>query len=161
MQLRTYATVIVQGGVYLPLGETAMQLPSFLRGEGFRTHAIAIGIGAVAAFALTFNWFGFGIGAMLGSTAKTMANNRVNAEVVTFYTPHCVKHFEAQTNMPSHWSALKKAMANYDQQDFIEKAGFATPPGTKEANDDVANACASKLAAALKKQPDLQAKSKT
>lgn len=138
-----------------------MQLPSYLRGEGLQTHAIAVGIGAVAALALSFNWFGFGIGAMLGSTAKKMANDKVNAEIVALFTPQCVRHFEAQKNMPSHWAALKKAIANYDQQDFIEKAGFATPPGAKQPNDDVADACVGNLAKALKKQPGLQAKSKT
>lgn len=138
-----------------------MQIPSYLKGEGLKSHAIAVGIGAVAALALTFNWFGFGMGAMLASTAKKMADKKVNAEIVALYTPQCVRHFEAQTGMPSHWAALKKAVADYDQQDFIEKAGFATPPGATEANDDVANACADKLTEALKKLPGPQAANKS
>jgi hypothetical protein len=138
-----------------------MQIPSYLKGEGLKTHVIAVAIGAVVALALTFNWFGFGMGAMLASTANKMAETKVNAEVVALYTPQCVKHFEAQADMTSHWAALKKAAADYDQQDFIEKAGFATPPGSKEANDDVANACAEKLVTALKKLPGLQAKTKS
>jgi hypothetical protein len=56
---------------------------------------------------------------------------------------------------------LKKAVANYDQQDFIEKAGFATPPGAKQANDDVASACADKLTTALKKLPAQEANTKS
>ena len=138
-----------------------MQLPSYLRGEGLKTHAFAVGLGAIVAFALAFNWFGFGMGGMLGSTATKLADKKVNAEVVSLYTPECVKHFEAQSNMSSHWAALKKAVANYDQQDFIEKAGFATPPGTKQANDDVASACADKLTTALKKLPAQVAKTKS
>jgi hypothetical protein len=126
-----------------------MQLPSYLKGEQLKTHSFALVIGAVAAMAIGFGWGGW----MLGSTAQKMANDKVNAEVVALYTPECVRHFEAQGNMPAHWAALKKANANYDQQDFIEKAGFATPPGTKTPNDDVANACATKLTAALKKLP--------
>ena len=137
-----------------------MQIPSYLKGEELKTHAIAVAIGAVVAFALSFNWFGFGIGAMLPSTAKKMAESKVNAEIVSLYTPQCVKLFEAQTDMTSHWAALKKAAADYDQQDFIEKAGFATPPGSKEANDDLANACANKLVTDLKKLPGQQAKNK-
>jgi len=137
-----------------------MPIPSYLKGEGLKTHAIAIGIGAVAALALTFNWFGFGMGAMLASTAQKMADKKVNAEIVALYTPQCIRHFEAQTDMPSHWAALKKAVGDYDQQDFIEKAGFATPPGAKEANDDVANACADKLSKALNKLPGQQASAK-
>jgi hypothetical protein len=138
-----------------------MQIPSFLKGEGLKTHAIAVAIGAFVALALTFNWFGFGMGAMLASTAKNMADKKVNAEIVSLYTPQCVRHFEAQADMASHWAALKKAVADYDQQDFIEKAGFATPPGAKQANDDVANACADKLTTALKKLPGEQAKTKS
>jgi len=138
-----------------------MQLPSYLKREGLKTHLIAVGIGVAAALALTFNWFDFGMGAMLASTAKKMAAKQVNAEIVALYTPQCVRHFEAQTNMPSHWAALKKAVSNYDQQDFIEKAGFATPPGANEANDDVANACVDKLTAALKKLPSDQAAKKS
>ncbi len=138
-----------------------MQIPSYLKGEGLKTHLIAVGIGIVVALALTFNWFDFGMGAMLASTAKKMADKKVNAEIVALYTPQCVRHFEAQTNMPSHWAALKKAVSNYDQQDFIEKAGFATPPGAKNANDDVANACVDKLTAALKKLPGQEAANKS
>jgi hypothetical protein len=138
-----------------------MQMPSYLKGEGLKTHVVAVGIGAVAVLALTFNWFGFGMGAMLGSTAKEITDKKVNAEIVALYTPTCVRHFEAQANMPVHWAALKKASVDYDQQEFIEKAGFATPPGAKVANDDVADACANKLMADLKKQPGQQAKTKS
>ena len=138
-----------------------MQLPSYLKGEGLKTHTFAVGLGAIVAFALAFNWFGFGMGGMLGSTATKLADKKVNAEIVSLYTPQCVKHFEAQSDMPIHWAALKKAVADFDQQDFVEKAGFATPPGAKQANDDVANACASKLTTALRKLPVQQAKTKS
>ena len=126
-----------------------MKLPSFLQGEQLKTHVIALLLGAVAAMTIGFGWGGW----MLGGTAKQMAMDKVNAEAVALYTPDCVKRFEAQSNMPAHWAALKKANANYDQQDFIEKAGFATPPNAKTPNDGIADACASKLTAALKKLP--------
>jgi hypothetical protein len=138
-----------------------MQIPSYLKGEGLKTHAIALGIGAVIALALSFNWFGFGMGAMLSRTAQKATDDKVNAEVVRLYTPECVRHFETQADMASHWAALKKAASDYEQQDFIEKAGFATPPGAKEANDDVATACATKLMTDLKKAPGQQAKNKS
>lgn len=138
-----------------------MQIPAYLKGDGLKTHLVAVGLGAIVALALSFNWLGFGVGGMLGSTAQKLADKKVNAEIVTLYTPECVKHFEAQSDMATHWAALKKAAADYDQQDFIEKAGFATPPGTKDANDDVANACADKLTTALKKLPAQEAKTKS
>ena len=126
-----------------------MNVPSYLKGDLLKTHVAALAIGVVATLAIGFGWGGW----VLGSTAKKMAARKVNAEVVALYTPECVKHFEAQSGMQAHWAALKKANDNYDQQDFIEKAGFATPPGAKAANDDVADACATKLTAVLSKMP--------
>jgi alpha/beta superfamily hydrolase len=133
-----------------------MKLPSYLTGEGLKTHAIALGIGVIATVVIGFTWGGW----VRGSTAQQMANDKVNAEIVALYTPECIKHFETQTNMPEHWAALKKANADYDQQEFVEKAGFATPPGATAPNDDVANACADKLTTALSKLPG-QAKIKS
>ena len=126
-----------------------MDMPSFLKGDQLKTHSVAVILGAVAAMAIGFGWGGW----MLGGTAQKMARHKVNAEIVALYTPECVRHFEAQSDMPSHWAALKKADGDYDQQNFIEKAGFATLPGTKTSNDDVADACATKLAAVLDKMP--------
>ncbi|HZD91405.1 MAG TPA: hypothetical protein VE224_14990 [Pseudolabrys sp.] len=126
-----------------------MDMPSFLKGEQLKTHGVAVVLGALAAIVIGFGWGGW----MLGSAAQQMVQKKVDAEVVSLYTPQCVARFEAQTNMPAHWAALKKASADYDQQGFIEKAGFATPPDAKAANDDVADACANKLMAALKKVP--------
>jgi alpha/beta superfamily hydrolase len=134
-----------------------MNIPSYLKGEGLKTHAIALVIGALATVIIGFTWGGW----VRGSTAQKMANDKVNAEIVTLYTPQCVKRFEAQTDMPAHWAALKKATADYDQQSFIEKAGFATLPGAKAANDDVADACANQLTTALSKQPGQQANTKS
>lgn len=134
-----------------------MNIPTFLKGEQLKTHSAAVVLGAVAAMAIGFGWGGW----VLGSTAQKMVNDKVDAEIVALYTPECVRHFEAQTNMPAHWAALKKANSDYDQQDFIEKAGFATPPNAKAPNDDVANACATKLTAVLDKMPNKKTASAT
>ena len=124
-----------------------MNMPSYLQGDQLKTHAVALAIGAVATVAIGFGWGGW----VLGGTAQKMVQDKVNAEVVALYTPECVKHFETQADMPTHWAAFKKASSDYDQQSFIEKTGFATPPDAKSPNDDVADACATKLTAALAK----------
>lgn len=134
-----------------------MDMPSFLKGDQLKTHSVAVVLGAVAAMAIGFGWGGW----MLGGTAQKMAAHKVNAEIVALYTPECVRHFEAQSDMPSHWAALKKADGDYDQQGFIEKAGFATLPGAKTPNDDVAEACATKLSAVLDKMPATTAATKS
>jgi len=134
-----------------------MNIPSYLKGEGLKTHAIALAIGALATVVIGFNWGGW----VRGSTAQKMADDKVNAEIVALYTPQCISRFEAQANMPAHWAALKKASNDYDQESFIAKTGFATPPGAKAANDGVADACANKLMTALGKLTSQQAKTKS
>jgi alpha/beta superfamily hydrolase len=134
-----------------------MQLPSYLKGDGLKSHAIALGVGVIATLVIGFTWGGW----VRGSTARRMTDTAVTAEIVALYTPQCVKRFEAQTNMPEQWAALKKANADYNQQDFIEKTGFATLPGAKEPNDDVASACVDKLTTALSKQRSQQANTKS
>lgn len=124
-----------------------MKMPSYLTGEGLKTHGIALIAGVVATVVIGFTWGGW----VRGSTAQQQTADAVNAEIVALYTPTCVQRFEAQNNMLSQWVALKKASDNYDQQGFVEKGGFATPTGAKEPNDGVANACADQLTTALKK----------
>lgn len=126
-----------------------MDIPSYLKGDQLKTHAIALGLGAIAAIVIGFHWGGW----VRGSTARQMAQDKVNAEIVALFTPECVKRFEAQANMPAHWAALKKASSDYNERSFIEKTGFATLPDAKAANDDVADACARKLVTVLDRMP--------
>jgi hypothetical protein len=40
---------------------------------------------------------------------------------------------------------LKALTSSYDQRDFVTKTGWATVPGSDNANSDVAQACAAAL----------------
>ena len=111
----------------------------------------AIG-GALALAFVGFHWGGW----VTGGTAEQMAKNTATTAVVAAYTPVCVRQFEHQANIADQWKAFKK-IEEYSRDTFVEKAGFATLPGTKDANSDVADACAQALTKIVDKQPPVQA----
>jgi hypothetical protein len=85
------------------------------------------------------------LGWTLGSTADRMASDRANAAVVDALTPVCVAGFEGQPDAAAKLMEFKKISTSWDQSSFIEKGGWATIPGSKTPNSDVARACAQKL----------------
>jgi hypothetical protein len=101
--------------------------------------------GAVAgAVAITIIGF-WALGWTLGSTADRMASDRADAAVVDALTPVCVAEFEGQADAAAKLAEFKKISTSWDQSSFIEKGGWATIPGSKTPNSDVARACAQKL----------------
>jgi hypothetical protein len=94
--------------------------------------------------------FGWG-GWTLGSTAQKMADAQSAQAIATVLTPGCVHNFEAQADMPAQWAAYRK-VESYEHDRYLVEHGFATPVGSKEANRDVASACAESLDKALAKQ---------
>ena len=97
-------------------------------------------IGAVAIMILGFTWFGW----TLGSTAETLAQERVNAALVALFTPICVEKFMTQPEATVKLAEFQKT-ASWQQQEVVEKGGWATLPGGKEPNTKVAGACAAQL----------------
>ena len=97
-------------------------------------------IGAVAIMLIGFNWFGW----TLGSTAETLAQDRVNTAHVAAFTPICVEKFLAQPEATLKLTEFQKS-GSWRQQEFVEKGGWATLPGSKEPNAKVAGACAEQL----------------
>ena len=85
------------------------------------------------------------LGWTLGSSAERIARDRADIAVVDALTPVCVAKFEAQADAAARLTELKKISASWDQQSFIEKGGWATPPGSAAPNSDVATACAEEL----------------
>jgi hypothetical protein len=95
--------------------------------------------GAVAISVIGFSSMGW----MLGGTAERLAADRADSAVVQVLTPICVEKFQQQADAAAKVE-FKKA-ASWDQSALIEKGGWATTPGTEEANWAVARACAEKL----------------
>jgi hypothetical protein len=119
-----------------------MKLPAILQGES----RVRLVQGAVAGSVLTMI-LGFGFsGWQLQSNAERRAELRVNTAVVAALTPICVEKFRNAANVKATLVALK-ATDSWRRDDFVEKGGWATFPGSGQPNSGVAEACAKVLSA--------------
>ena len=105
-----------------------------------------VGAVVIAIIGFNANWV------VTSGTAKVQAERQSQQAVMAALTPVCVAQFknvvkEAQV---THLAALRKE-SSWQQGDYIEKQGWATMPGSKEPNDDVADACAVVLLKAAEK----------
>ena len=92
--------------------------------------------GAVVLAVVGFNWGGW----VTGGTADKM----VEAAIVDRLVPICVGQFNKDANKAKKLAALMKTQS-WMRGDFVAKQGWATMPGSKEANSDVAESCAEKI----------------
>jgi hypothetical protein len=101
-------------------------------------------IGAAAITAVGFSSFGW----TLGSTAEQMAATRADTAVVGVLTPICVEKFQHQANAAAKLAEFNK-VSPWDREAIIEKAGWATTPGSGGPNSAVARGCAERLGGPL------------
>ena len=100
--------------------------------------------GAVAG-AAAISLVGFSqLGWTLDSTAERMASDRADSAIVSVLAPICVEKFQQQSDSATKLIEFKKT-PSWDQRSLIEKAGWATMPGSEKSNSAVATACADKL----------------
>ncbi len=135
--------------------DRSSKVPAFLQvnstGDALKLIGISAAAGAILMTAVGFSWVGVGFGWVTGGTAEQMATTRATAAVVAAYTPVCVQKFEQQANVADQWTKFKKT-EDWKRDTFVEKTGFATLPGKKVANTDVAEACAQALTKIAQKQ---------
>ena len=81
---------------------------------------------------------------MLGSTAKTLADNTANTAVVAAVAPICVDQFQHSSDAAKNLTALKKT-DTWEKAAFVEKGGWAMMPGSKVVETGVPQACATLL----------------
>lgn len=100
--------------------------------------------GAVAGAAATafagFTWAGW----VTKGGAEIASANRADAAVVSALAPVCAANFRRSGDAAGNLVALQKT-DSWSQGDFIEKGGWASDVGTKEAPDQlsaIAKACA-------------------
>ena|ERR1700675_1564538 len=98
-------------------------------------------LGSVATMIVGFSWGGW----TTGGTAERMASERSNSTLVVALTPSCVASFMQQPGAPAKLAAFKKIDSSWEQRQFIEKSGWATPDGVKEPNASLATSCAEAL----------------
>ena len=111
-----------------------MQLPPILQAESRVRLMQGAAIGAIATLSVGFGW--------AGQKAELSATNAVVAALA----PICVDKFRHAPEFTAKLVALK-ATDSWQQDTFVAKGGWATFPGNKEPNRDVAEACANILSA--------------
>ena len=118
-----------------------MQVPSILLGE-LRTGLLqGIVIGAVASMVIGFSWGGW----VTGGTANKFAADQASEAVLTVLTPICVTRFMQDGDAQGKLAALRRISSNWEQGQYLEKGGWATPPGATSSDYQLARACAAKL----------------
>ena len=96
----------------------------------------------VATLIIGFTWGGW----VTNGTASRMSSERAEAAVVSALLPVCVAHAQQDPKAKETLAALNAA-AYYNRSDVLEKAGWATLPGTSTPVRGLGAACATKLAA--------------
>jgi hypothetical protein len=99
-------------------------------------------VGAIALAIVGFNWGGW----MTGGTATKNAAAASRDAVVAALAPICVERFREQPDAVLKTDALLKG-SSWERGNLVEKSGYATMPGSKTADSDVARACAAILTA--------------
>ena len=100
-------------------------------------------VGAIALAIVGFTWGGWVTGGTAAKTAATISHDAVVAALA----PICVERFRAQPDAIVKADALIKS-SSWERGNMVEKSGFATMPGSKTTDSDVARACAEILATA-------------
>jgi len=119
-----------------------MQLPAILEGESLTRLVQGAVAGVVATLIIGFTWGGW----VTGGTAKEMTQKSASSALVTALAPICVDKFRHSPEAAVNLAELKK-VNSWQQGTFITKGGWATMPGSTEANSAVAEACANMLSA--------------
>ena len=105
-----------------------------------------VGAIVIAIIGFNANWV------VTSATAKVQAERQSQQAVMAALTPVCVAQFQkvVKEARATHLAALRKE-SSWQRGGYIEKQGWATMPGSKEPNDDVAAACAEALLKAAEK----------
>ena len=117
-----------------------MQNVAWYQGDSLKRLLQGAAVGVVATVAIGFGWGGW----VLGSSAKTLADSAANNAVVAAIAPICVDQFQRSADAGANLTALKKT-DSWQQAAYVEKGGWATMPGSKEAESGVSQACAALL----------------
>jgi alpha/beta superfamily hydrolase len=87
--------------------------------------------------------FAFG-GWVTGGTAQEMAEEMADEAVIDRLAPICVVQFNQDPEKDRKLKELKEK-SSWDRKDYVEKQGWATMPGEKEPDSNVADECARRL----------------
>jgi predicted dienelactone hydrolase len=98
-------------------------------------------VGSVMTMIIGFSYGGW----TTSGTAARLAQQQADAAVTMALVPLCIAQSKADGAVLKKMGELKALTSSYDQRDFVTKTGWATVPGSQDANRDVAEACAAAL----------------
>jgi hypothetical protein len=98
---------------------------------------------AVLTMLVGFNWGGW----VTGGSAQKSAATGAQADVVLRLAPICVAQFNQDPGKAVKLAELRAITSSWEQPNYVEKQGWATMPGEKAPDSDVAGACAKLLIA--------------
>jgi hypothetical protein len=115
----------------------SMPIPEWVKPAAW---GAAVGIVAVAIVAFGAGWV------VTSGSAEEAAQLQAEKAVIAALTPVCVAQFRTEPNaeQTTHLAALQDE-SSWQRGDYVEEQGWATMPGGKAPNDEVAEACASAL----------------
>jgi hypothetical protein len=88
---------------------------------------------------------GFTLGGWVtGGTAQNMAEESAEKAVIDRLAPICVAQFNQDPEKDKKLEELEKK-DSWERRDYVKKQGWATMPGEKEADSEVAEECAKLL----------------
>ena len=88
---------------------------------------------------------GFTLGGWVtGGTAQNMAEESAEKAVVDRLAAICIVQFKQDPEKDKKLEELKKT-DSWERRDYVKKQGWATMPGEKEADSEVAEECAKLL----------------
>ncbi len=100
--------------------------------------------GAIGGAILTII-IGFALGGWVtGGTAQTTAEEMAEAAVVDRLAPICVAQFNQDPEKGKNLKELK-GKSSWDRDTYVKKQGWATMPGEKDPDSDVAEKCAEQI----------------
>jgi len=111
------------------------QLPS-----GTKPFCLGAFVGAVLLGYVGFNVMGW----TLGGTVIKIAQRQADTAVATALAPVCAAQFRSAPDAEARLAALGKT-DRWARGEELAKGGFTTLPGSKEANANIATACAELL----------------
>ena len=99
----------------------------------------AIG-GAIVMTIIGFAWGGW----VTGGTAQKTAKERSEKAVVSRLAPICVEQFRKDSKKVQRLKEMK-AKSSWTRGSYVGKQGWATMPGEKKPDSEVAEKCAEKI----------------
>jgi len=106
---------------------------------------LKIGVWSAIGGAVILAIIGFGFGGWVtGGTARGMAKDMAEKAVVDRLAPISVAQFMKDPNRKERLKELKD-LDSWKRGDYVKKQGWATMPGEKEPDSQVAYECARRL----------------